>query len=135
MDDSTEDRARDGVWICTRQCTRVDWTGGRSPDHPLPTVDAQLTIMLRNDIGPKLEPRSYSLELQKEWDYKSEELQMAKMNIRGRQLLRTLIEYFKPWELGEGFFTMTDLMKTAIRADPKHCEVADFWDRRRKVGE
>jgi len=49
-----------------------------------------------------------------------------------------LIEYFKPWELGEGFFTMTDLMKTAIRADPKHCDVAgsrDFWDRWRKVGE
>ena len=83
-----------------------------------------------------MEPRSYSFELQKEWDYKTEEFQMAKMNIRGRQLLWTLIEYFKPWELGEGFFTMTDLMKTAIRGDPKHCDVAGlrgFWDRWRKV--
>ena len=70
-----------------------NWTG--------PTVEAELTIMLRNDIGPKLEPRSYSSVLQKQWGYKSEELQMAKMNIRGRQLLRTLIEYFKPWELGD----------------------------------
>ena len=56
-------------------------------DNPLPTVDAELTLLMRNDIGPKLEPQSYSKELQKEWDYKTEEMQMEKKNIRRRQLL------------------------------------------------